>query len=141
MTTIRYALALGCVLALMACNKAPDDQSAGQKVDAAIAKVDASTDAAKAQIERSAEDAKKSAGEATQAAATAMSDAALTVGVKASLAGDPELKATDIEVDTVSGRTALHGKAPNSAARERATQLASAVAGVQAVDNQLTVAP
>ncbi|MET0517392.1 MAG: BON domain-containing protein, partial [Burkholderiaceae bacterium] len=57
------------------------------------------------------------------------------------LAKDSELSALSINVDTRDGRVALKGKAPTLAARDRATQLASAVKGVVSVDNQLVIAP
>ena len=54
---------------------------------------------------------------------------------------DTQLSALSINVDTVAGRVALRGTAPDNMARDRATQLASGVEGVKAVDNQLTVSP
>jgi osmotically-inducible protein OsmY len=67
------------------------------------------------------------------------SDATITAAVNARLAQDDELSALRIDVDTSEGRVALKGTAPNESARNRATQLASAVAGVRGVDNQLEV--
>lgn len=66
-------------------------------------------------------------------------DAAITTAVNAKLAQDKSLSALRIDVDTVNGRVSLRGTAPDAAARERATTLASAVDGVVSVDNQLTV--
>ena len=81
--------------------------------------------------------------EATERAANDVSDkvkdAAITTAVNAKLAQDKSLSALRIDVDTVNGRVSLRGTAPDPAARERATTLASAVDGVVSVDNQLTV--
>ncbi|NRF71589.1 BON domain-containing protein [Aquincola sp. S2] len=69
----------------------------------------------------------------------AINDAAITASVNARLARDNELSAMRIDVDTVGGKVALKGTAPNDSARERATQLAQAVDGVRSVDNQLAI--
>lgn len=74
-------------------------------------------------------------------AADAISDAAITVAVNAELAKDAQLSALRIDVDTVDGRVALAGTAPDEVSRDRATQLAQRVEGVKAVDNRLTVSP
>ena len=44
-----------------------------------------------------------------------------------------------IDVDTDKGRVVLKGKAPDAAARDRATTLASGVKGVTHVDNRLQI--
>ena len=78
-------------------------------------------------------------GAAADSAGSKVDDAAITVAVNAELAKDPTLSALRINVDTSGGRVLLKGLAPDSAARERATQLAAAVRGVKTVDNQLEV--
>ena len=122
-------------LTLVGCNRRDDSQTAGQKVDSAMAKADEKVDAAKAELKRDADKVKESAGQAV----TAVADTTITAGVKAKLATDSDLKTLDISVETTSGRATLRGKAPNSAAQARATQLAASVSGVTSVDNQLTV--
>lgn len=124
---------------LGACNRRDDSQTAGQKVDAAVAKADEKVDDAKASAEKAMVDAKKAGAETMNSAATAMGDTAITASVKAGLAADAELSTVDVGVETREGRVMLRGKAPNGAARDRATQLATAVKGVTAVDNQITV--
>lgn len=123
------ALAAALLLAgtLGACNRRDDSQTAGQKVDAAVAKADEKLDEAKA-----------SAAKAMDSAATAAADTAITGAIKAGLAADAELKSVDVNVETSEGRVVLRGVAPDGAARDRATQFATAVKGVVAVDNQLT---
>lgn len=72
-------------------------------------------------------------------AGSAVEDAAVTATINAELAKDPKLSALKIDVDTSNGRVSLKGKAPDTDSRERATQIASAVRGVQSVDNQLQI--
>lgn len=66
-------------------------------------------------------------------------DAAITASVNAALARDPALASTTIEVETVNAQVALKGQAPDLAARERATRIAAAVAGVVSVENRLAI--
>jgi osmotically-inducible protein OsmY len=125
------ALAAALLMAgtLGACNRRDDSQTAGQKVDGAMAKASEKLDEAKA-----------STAKAMGSAATAAADTAITASVKAGLAADTQLTNVDVGVETHEGRVILRGAAPDAAARDRATQLATAVKGVVAVDNQLTTA-
>lgn len=128
---------LAVALALPGCSRREEAQTAGQQVDAAIAKADEKIDAAQAAIERDTEQAKKATAEAARAAGEVLTDSAITAQVKASLAGDADLRTLDVSVETQAGRVSLRGTAPDAAARNRATQIAAAVKGVAAVDNQL----
>jgi osmotically-inducible protein OsmY len=119
---------------LVGCNRRDDSQTAGQKVDSAMAKADEKAEAAKAELKRDADKVKETAGRAV----SAVEDTAITAGIKAKLAADPGLKALDISVETTAGRATLRGKAPDAASKARATQLAADVSGVTSVDNQLT---
>jgi osmotically-inducible protein OsmY len=88
---------------------------------------------------QAANDVKNATRNAADQASNKVADAVITTSVHAELAKDPALSAVHINVDTDAGRVALKGTAPDAAAKERATQLASAVKGVVSVDNQLTV--
>jgi hyperosmotically inducible periplasmic protein len=68
-----------------------------------------------------------------------VSDSAITASIKAELAKDAALSALRISVESNHGLVMLRGMAPDTAAKERATQLASAIKGVASVDNQMTV--
>lgn len=122
------------LLALVACdNKTPTtEQTAGQKLDSAIATTEQKTDQLRAE-------AKVNAAEAKNDTSAALTDAAITTRVNAQLAADPQLSAIKIDVDTNNGRVRLSGTAPNDEARDRATTMASAVSGVVTVDNQLKI--
>ncbi|XAH25747.1 BON domain-containing protein [Xylophilus sp. GW821-FHT01B05] len=139
-------LLVGAGLALAGCNRADDNSTVGQKVDAAIdstkqaatdAKDQASSalSAAGAQVPAIQADAQQ-AGTAVKAA---VDDASITVKVSAALAKDPDLSALKIGVDTEKGQVTLTGPAPSQAAKDRAADLAKAVDGVQQVRNQLVV--
>ncbi len=98
-----------------------------------------SMDTAKNDADRAVANATGAARNAGEAAGSKVSDAVITTSVNAELVKDPALSALKIDVDTSGGRVALKGAAPNQAARERATQIASAVKGVVSVDNQLRI--
>ncbi len=143
-----------------ACTRT-DERTAGQQLDAAVAKAekrsDDATAAAKkelAQARTSTEAAADKAGAALGKAAdtvtgkidsaagtvgSKVADAGITASVNAELAKDPALSALRINVDTTNGLVLLKGTAPDRAARDRATRLAAGVKGVNRVDNQLEV--
>lgn len=130
--------ALVATLGLAACDRR-DDQSAGQKLDSAIAKTEQKADEAKVATENAANRAEQKIDAATDRMATKADDVAITAKVNAALAGDPKLSALKIDVDTADGRVNLSGFAPDAASRERATELTRAVNGVVSVDNKLEV--
>ena len=134
------ALAFG----LAACNKATDDgQTAGQKLDSAIANTEKAADNAAANASAAASNAadaaKDAAKDAGNAVAAAADSASITAAVNAGLIKDTELSAIKIDVDTKDGVVTLSGEAPNQAAKDRAGDIAKAVQGVSSVSNNLTV--
>jgi hyperosmotically inducible protein len=66
-------------------------------------------------------------------------DISISSRVSSALASDDQLKSLHIVVDTHDGHVSLTGTAPDVAARDHATTVASGVDGVVAVNNQLTV--
>jgi len=74
----------------------------------------------------------------TLAAACAQSDAGITTKVKAKLAADSAVKATDINVDTKDRIVTLSGKVDSEAAKARAVELARNTTGVRDVVDNLT---
>ena len=114
--------AVVAALALLGCQKTDETQATGDKVAQKM------------------EQAKEATQKAADATASKMSDATITAEVNTALAKDPNLSALKIDVDTANGRVVLNGKAPDPAARDRATQLAQNVKGVVSVDNQLVIA-
>lgn len=139
MTAMLAALIAAATLA--ACNRADDGRTAGQKMDGAVAKAERKADEVGADMRAAGEKAKESTAGAMDTVAGKAKDAVITSSVNAELAKDSQLSALRINVDTVEGRVALRGTAPDAASKDRATTLAQRVDGVKAVDNQLTVAP
>lgn len=133
------ALACTAILALAACDNRNNDQTAGQKVDAAISTTEQKADAIGAEIKQGVEAAKDGAAAAVDTIADTARDAAITTQVNADLARDPELSALQINVDTTNGKVVLTGTAPSDTAKARASAKAQAVVGVVTVDNQLRV--
>ena len=66
-------------------------------------------------------------------------DSVITTKVKAQLAGDDFVKSFQISVETYKGTVALSGFVDSSAAVDRAREIASNVAGVASVKNNLIV--
>lgn len=139
------ALALG----LTACGKT-DDQTAGQKLDSAVARTEQAAGNAQQRTEQAAstagariEEGAARVGDATSNAANSAMDvageAATTAEIKAALVKDSELSALQINVDTKGGTVTLNGTAPSDSAKARAEEIAKGVKGVAAVNNMLTV--
>src|SRR5687767_12182370 len=94
--------ALVAAVALTACNNRNEDQTAGQKVDSAVAtakqegaeaKADTSQawDKTKENTREAAQDVKQGANDAMDKTAAAVSDAAITASVNTELAKDSKL--------------------------------------------------
>ena len=127
----RYAALVTAALAstlIVACGER-EDATVGQQLDGA------STE----QRAEAGQDMRSTGSEAADTMAIGAADVAITAKVNAALAADEQLSALKIDVDTTNGQVELKGTAPNAAARDRATILASAVEGVVKVENRLTV--
>ena len=67
-------------------------------------------------------------------------DVLIAEQVKAALASNPDFgSSSKVDVHSKEGDVTLVGRAPDPAARERATQIARAIPNVKSVDNQLTL--
>jgi len=130
-STLSIVAAAAAALALGACNRT-DDRTAGEKLDSAVS-------TAKQKSESAMDTAATKTENATDKMGQKVDDAGITASVNAELARDPSLSALKINVDTSNGRVMLRGQAPDNAARDRATQLASNVKGVTSVENRLEV--
>lgn len=129
----RTLLLVAATTVLMAgCDQSNQDRTAGQKLDAAVARTGQKSEEFKTDIKNSTANAVNTVADKTR-------DAAITTAVNAELLRDSKLSALKINVDTTDGRVVLRGTAPDTASRERATVLASAVSGVVSVENALTV--
>lgn len=133
------ASAVALTLGLAACDRNGADQTAGQKLDSAVAKTEAAAGEAQKKMEVAASEASAAARSAAANAAAVMDDAGITAKVSAGLAKDEELSAVKIDVDTRNGIVTLNGPVKNTVAKERAENIARNVQGVNSVVNQLTV--
>ena len=68
-------------------------------------------------------------------------DAAITTKVKAALLADPDVKGTQVNVDTYRGVVQLSGFVASDTERQKATQKAAEVTGVNSVRNDLQIRP
>ena len=113
----------------------------GENVDNAVTNTQHETREAGNAVENTAENAGQAVENSAENAGQSITDATITTAVKGKYMLDDELKAHDINVDTVGGVVTLTGAAPSEAAIARATEVARTVDGVRDVTNQLTVKP
>jgi osmotically-inducible protein OsmY len=66
-------------------------------------------------------------------------DALITTKVKAALAADPDVKATEVNVETFKGAVQLSGFVSSQEAIRKAVELARNVEGVRGVKNNMVV--
>ena len=162
---VRAGFALTAALAvvlLVACEDRTIQQTAGQKLDKAIARtgqaasevkvktqdlaqkaraqVDASATRAEPVLRQSAAQARDALKGAGVTVAAALDDTAITTAVTSGLTQDSGLSAVKIDVHTEGGTVTLRGPAPDTAAKARAGDIAKAVRGVTSVNNLLSVA-
>lgn len=72
-------------------------------------------------------------------AGQAMDDTAITTKVKAAMAKDKDVSATNVSVETVKGEVRLSGFVKSSAEKQRAEAIALQTEGVKSVQNGLIV--
>ena len=143
-------LSIVALAVLSACGKKDDGQTAGQKLDSAVASTEKAAAEAKAKAEASMAKAGDAMKDATRKAevlgaktsgsmAGKADDAAITASIAAEFVKDADLSAIKIDVDTKDGNVTLNGTAPTAAARDKATLLAKSIKGVASVSNKLTV--
>lgn len=140
LTKLMATLSAVAAASLMAaCSPNVDNRTAGEKLDATVAKAEQKADELKSDAKAAGKDAAQATERGLGAAADTVKDAAITTAVNGKLVADPDLSALKINVDTMGGKVVLRGSAPSEASREHAATLASSVDGVVAVDNQLVV--
>jgi osmotically-inducible protein OsmY len=66
-------------------------------------------------------------------------DSLITTKVKAALAADPDVKATEVNVETFKGTVQLSGFVSSRESIQKAIDLARGVSGVRAVKNDMVV--
>jgi hypothetical protein len=96
-------------LALGACSK-NDERTAGQQVDAAIAKVEQQAGQVKADVSRGAAEARQSAEAAGAKVSEGITDATIITTVNVELARDGKLDPAKIDVDSSPSRWYVHAR-------------------------------
>ena len=125
-------------LALAACDQSKPP-TVGEKIDAGIERTQEAGSDVKQDAQATGAEMKDDASQTGNTIADGAADMAITAKVKTALAGDDQLSALAIEVDTTDKVVSLTGPAPTQAASDRATALAQAVEDVIQVRNQLIV--
>lgn len=141
--TTRYAALAAAAMAtslIVACGQA-EDETVGQRLDGAVEQTREAGAELSADAKAASQELRADTNNATDKIASGAADIAITTKINAALAGDAELSALKINVDTSDGHVALKGTAPDTASRDRATVIAAAIEGVVKVDNQLTIEP
>jgi len=132
--SLMVASSVALLLALGACDRAAQDATA-RRGDTAESK----TGNAGAKAGAAADSAADKTRAMGASAAGKVDDGAITAKVKAAIAADKDLSAIKIDVDTQNGVVTLSGPAPTATAKERASEIARKVNGVNSVNNQLTI--
>ena len=109
------------VVGLVACEKPGPAESAGKKID------------------QTADRVGDKLSEQSTKAGVAIDDTEITSKVKAAIFAEPGLKTLQISVDTVKGLVTLSGSVDSLTNSHRVKELASAVQGVNEVENRLVV--
>jgi len=81
---------------------------------------------------------KKDSGK-QESAGQYIDDATITTKVKTAIFNDPNVKATEVKVETYKGIVQLSGFVNSSEAASRAVEIARSVEGVKSVRNNMTV--
>lgn len=134
------AVAAMLALSLAACGEKPPAETAGKKIDQAVAKAGEEMKQAAGAAKEKIEQAKEVISEKAAETGKAVADAALAAKVKTALIAEPGLTASAIDVDAKDGVVSLFGTADNTTNRDKAGQVASKVEGVKSVNNKLVIA-
>lgn len=112
-------------------------EQAGENLEQAADQVQEGAQEVGDALERGAERVEAEVGPVVR---DVLDDATITAKVKATLLADPEVKALQIDVDTIDGRVTLNGKVASNDQRMEAEKLASRTQGVREVVNLIQVA-
>jgi osmotically-inducible protein OsmY len=117
-------IAMLLVVGLSACDKQPGPaETAGKKID------------------QTADNVAEKMGEQSDKAGVAIDDTEITTKIKAAILAESGLKTLQISVETKKGVVSLSGSVDSQANSDMAKALATAVAGVNKVNNELVIKP
>lgn len=132
-------IAIGAAAFLLAACDQSKPPTVGEKIDAGIERAQETANEAKKDMQAAGAELKQDASQAGNTIADGAADVTITAKVKTALAGDDQLSALAIGVETTNKVVTLTGPAPTQTASDRATSLAQAVEGVTEVINNLVV--
>ena len=132
-------LALSTAAFLLAACDQSAPPTVGDRVDAGIERTQEAAGEAKRDAQAAGNEIQQESSQAGAAMSDGAADMTITAKVKTALAGDDQLSALAIEVDTTNKVVTLTGPAPTQGALDRASSLAQAVDGVTEVKNLLIV--
>lgn len=132
-------IAIGAASFLLAACDQSKPPTVGEKIDAGIERAQETANEAKKDMQEAGAELKQEASQAGNTIADGAADVTITAKVKTALAGDDQLSALAIGVETTNKVVTLTGPAPTQTASDRATSLAQAVEGVTEVINKLVV--
>jgi hyperosmotically inducible periplasmic protein len=132
--TMAAIVSVAVLAALAGCDR-NDQRTAGQQLDAAIAKLKPAAERAKQEAKKAADDTRAMGASAGEK----LGDATVSTRVKAVLSADKQLGDSKIDVDTRNGVVTLSGAVANNEARDHVLELARNVKGVNSVNDQLAV--
>jgi hyperosmotically inducible protein len=121
--TMLISLVIGTAMAGVACQQR-SPATVGQKMDRPSETATTATNAANDSMNRPA---------------NAVDDAAITAKVKTAIMAEPDLKSTQINVDTKDAVVTLTGTVPSAPLKDRAKEIASSVTGVRSVQDNLVM--
>jgi len=126
--TILISLVVGTAVAGAACNqRSPSATSQNRPADSTATAPAPSTTASSTMAPSTS----------SSPMANAVDDAAITAKVKTAIMAEPDLKSTNINVDTKDGIVTLTGTVPSAPLKDRAKEIATSVSGVKSVTDNL----
>jgi len=151
-TNIRITTGLGiagmaaAAILLAGCNQKTEpaadtkkSSSFSSSVESTAKKVEKAADTAMDKTQSAMNTAGDKIESAADKTGVAISDTAITAAIKSKFIADPDLKAIDINVETIKGTVTLKGNVDSERNRDRATTVAQGVDGVKSVSNTLVI--
>jgi osmotically-inducible protein OsmY len=131
------------VIGLGACDKPGPAETAGKKIDQSMEnagqKIESTADKVGDKIGDTAVKVENKMSSQSTKVGVAVDDTEITTKVKAAIFAEAGLKTLQISVETMKGVVTLSGSVDSQSHSNTANSLASAVSGVNSVNNQLVV--
>ena len=134
--TVLISLVIGTALAGAACNQRAPSTTGSNDTTSPPSTTSQSTSPPQTAMAPTTAPAPTTSNRMTGA----VDDASITAQVKSAIMAEPGLKSTDINVDTKDAVVTLTGTVPSAPLKDRAKEIASTVAGVKSVQDNLTTA-